>query len=82
MVSFETVPGANGAPVKPAVYISSVVTQVFTMQDHEDERSLTKDSQKHKEMTDPCEWDIVEHISEAEKTFRKNTNSKAMQSYF
>ena len=82
LVSFETVPGANGAPVKPAVYISSVVTQVFTMQDHEDERSLTKDSQKHKEMTDPCEWDIVEHISEAEKTFRKNTNSKAIQSYF
>jgi len=27
LVSFETVPGANGAPAKPAVYISSVVTE-------------------------------------------------------
>ena len=27
MVSFETVPGANGAPAKHAVYISSIVTE-------------------------------------------------------
>ena len=32
--------------------------------------------------TDSCEWDKVMHISDAEKSFRRKSNSKAVQTYF
>ena len=37
---------------------------------------------KKSQSADSCEWDKVMHISDAEKSFRRKSNSKAVQTYF
>ena len=53
--------------------------------------AIAVEEQRAEEMSDQCEtvdmatlegWDKVGHLSEAEKIFRINTNSKAIQRYF
>ena len=53
--------------------------------------AIAVEEQCAEEMSDQCEtvdmatlegWDKVGHLSEAEKIFRINTNSKAIQRYF
>ena len=50
--------------------------------------AIAVEEQRAEEMSDQCDmatlegWDKVGHLSEAEKIFRINTNSKAIQRYF